>query len=202
MKSLETERLKLRPFGPGDMGEAHRLLYADPEVAVAWAARTRTLDEIRASFAAKVAQADADLGFMAIVLKADHTLIGTLALQRYLPGDDTSYIILESDPDYRVGSNPAFIEAELTYALGRAYWGQGLAAEAGQALLDHGFKNLGVGRIINSVNSQNTRSLKLMHRLGFRLEANLNPKPFGDQEGPGVIGILENLQLHPPPPVP
>jgi RimJ/RimL family protein N-acetyltransferase len=192
MKSVETTRLLLRPFMASDLQHIHRLVYADPEVAPAWTGRTKTVDEIQTSFAAKVAQQENDFGFLAIVLKARNELIGTVALQRYMPGDDTGYMVLESKPDYRVGSDPRVIEVELTYALGRAYWSQGYAIEAGLALIRHGFNEMGVGRIINSVNSQNFRSVNLMRRLGFRLERNLRPKPFGNLEASGVIGILNN----------
>jgi RimJ/RimL family protein N-acetyltransferase len=192
MKTLETTRLILRPFVMGDLDDIHRLVYADPEVAPAWTARTKTIDEIQASFVAKVAQQENDFGFLAILLKARNELIGTVALQRYMPSDDTGYMVLESEPDYRVGSNPDAIEVELTYALGHAYWGQGYAAEAGRALIEHGFNEMGVSRIINSVNSQNIRSVNLMRRLGFRFQRNLHPNPFGYSDNPGVIGTLNN----------
>jgi len=192
METLTTERLRLRPFAPGDLEETHRLLYADPEVAVAWAGRTRTLAEIQESFAAKVAQAGAAFGFLAVVVAATDTLLGTVALQRYAPTGDTSYIVLPDAPDYRVGSDPGVIEVELTYALGRAYWGQGYAAEAGRALLRHGFTRLGVNRIVNSVSSRNTASIALIRRLGFTLQPNLHPKPMLNSDAPGVIGVLTN----------
>jgi RimJ/RimL family protein N-acetyltransferase len=194
MKTLHTPRLLLRPFTMGDLHETHRLLYADPQVAPAWTARTKSLDEIQFTFAAKVAQQENDFGFLAVVLKAGSQLIGTVALQRYLPGDDTHYMRLENAPDYRVGSDPARIEVELTYALGRAYWRQGFASEAGRALIAHGFKEMAVWRIINSVNGQNLTSVNLMRRLGFRLERNLYRSPFGHLDAAGIIGILDSAE--------
>lgn len=193
MKTLETERLILRPFTMYDLEETHRLIYADPEVAPAWAGRTRTVDEIQESFAAKVGQQENDFGFLAVVLKQGNSLMGAVALQRYAPSDDTSYMVLENAPDYRVGSNPDYIEVELTYALGRVCWSQGYAAEAGRALVEYGFNDMAVSRIVNDVSSQNIHSINLMRRLGFHFQKNLHPNPFGaNSDAPGVIGILNH----------
>jgi RimJ/RimL family protein N-acetyltransferase len=190
MKRLETDRLILRPFTWADFETAHHLLYADPLVAPAWAGRVKTPSEVRPGFAAKVAQREGDLGFLALTRRTDGQLLGAIALQPYAPGDDTSYIRLADAPDYRVGSDPHRCEAELTYVLGRAYWGHSYAAEAAQAVLTYGFTELGVDRIVNDVSSANASSLALMRRLGFRLQPNLHPHPFAASDAPGVIGTL------------
>jgi RimJ/RimL family protein N-acetyltransferase len=89
--------------------------------------------------------------------------------------------------------DPDLLEVELTYAFGRAYWGRGYATEAGQAMLAYGFDEMGIARIINDVSSENQRSVNLMRRLGFELQRNLHPKPFGEHSRTSaVIGILEN----------
>jgi RimJ/RimL family protein N-acetyltransferase len=194
MKPLTTARLHLRPFTWADFAETHRLLYADPAVAPGWTGRVKTLEEIRPSFAAKVVQRAGDLSFLALLHRADEQLLGTIALQRYAPDDDTSYMRLADAPEYRVGSDPAVIEAELTYALGRAYWGQGYATEAAWAVLAYGFQELGVARIVNDVSSANTASLDLTRRLGFQLCANLNPHSFGPDAPPGIIGTLTRAE--------
>lgn len=191
MRTLVTDRLMLRPFVQDDLLRTHQLLYADPEVAPAWTGRTKTIAEIETSFARKVTQPENGFGFLAIVSKVEQALIGTIALQRYELDDDTSYIVMECAPTYRVGGDPAVIEVELTYALGRAYWGNGFTTEAGRRVIDYGFNELGVRRIINDVSSTNTHSINVMRRLGFRLQRNLHPRPFLNSDAPGVIGLLE-----------
>ena len=56
---------------------------------------------------------------------------------------------------------------ELGYALGRAWWGQGLMREAVDAACGHAFTALGIRRIEAEVNPANTASCALLARVGF-----------------------------------
>ncbi|MFN2625571.1 MAG: GNAT family N-acetyltransferase, partial [Mycobacteriales bacterium] len=58
-------------------------------------------------------------------------------------------------------------EVEVGWHLGRAYWGNGYATEAGAAALDHGFQTVGLDRIFAVVYSENARSLAVCDRLGM-----------------------------------
>jgi len=75
-------------------------------------------------------------------------------------------------------------EVELGYALGQAYWGRGFATEACRVVIAYVFEDLGLSRLVNSVDSRNPRSIRLMERLGFEVEANLHP------DGTRVVGVL------------
>jgi RimJ/RimL family protein N-acetyltransferase len=188
---LETARLLVRPFAVSDVDDVHRLLYADPAVADNWTGLSRTREDVQKRFAThKAWRLEQEFGFRAVVLKVSGIPIGLMGLQKYEIGEDTSYIVFP-DGSSPVGRDPTVLEAELTYALGRAYWGQGYATEAGLALLNHGFTHAGVGRIVNEVRAANVRSVKLMKRLGFRIIPNLRPHA----DGPGIIGILDNPTL-------
>jgi ribosomal-protein-alanine N-acetyltransferase len=193
MKTLETERLVLRPFRLEDREEIHRLVYADPQVAPVWSSRTWTLAEITESFAHKLAQRPNGLDFQAITLKATGELIGLLGFQLYEEGDIEEYMIFEQEASRRT-YDPGFFEVEITYALGYAFWHQGYATEAGKALIEHGFRELTIGRIVNSVAAENIPSVKLMKRLGLRIQRDLKPTPFTGpwKNSPGMIGILVN----------
>ena len=193
MKVLETERLILRPFHLEDRAEIHRLVYADPQVAPGWTGRTWALDEITESFARKLAQRANGLDFQAMVLKATGELMGLIGFQLHEEGELEEYIIFENEASHRV-YDPAFFEVEITYAVGYAFWHKGYATEAGQALIEHGFRDLNIGRIVNSVAEENVHSVNLMKRLGLRIERNLKPKPFSGpwHNSDGVIGILDN----------
>ena len=194
MFPLETQRLLLRPFIEGDVDAIYALVYADSQVREAWSGYTGPLEAFRLRYRAKaVWHAEGGVGFLAVVRKADDRLLGLMGFQRYGPGEDTSHMRL-MDPKEQVGYDPALTEVELTYALGRAYWGQGYATEAGQSLIEFGFRQLGIDRIVNAVLVHpDHRSLPLIERLGFRVVENLNPQVIS--EGPcagasGAIGIL------------
>ncbi|MBD3217760.1 MAG: GNAT family N-acetyltransferase [candidate division Zixibacteria bacterium] len=60
--------------------------------------------------------------------------------------------------------------AEAGYWLGKQFWGQGIAKEALQLLLNFGFKQLKLNRIYARVMHPNTASCRLLERTGFRKE--------------------------------
>jgi [ribosomal protein S5]-alanine N-acetyltransferase len=185
MTILETERLILRHFNLGDLDEIYRLVYADPAVKDTWSGATGTPNEIKARFAERHILVEGDFCLRALALKDTSTLIGLMGFQRHAPGEgrDIWYLQSESSLNRRVGFDPNYVEVELTYALGRAYWKQGYATEMGRALVAYGFDKLGIGRILQGVRSDNPNSVNLMRRLGFRIENGLDP---GE-----VVGILE-----------
>ena len=60
--------------------------------------------------------------------------------------------------------------SEIGYDLAQAFWGQGLMREALAAVLRHGFEAMGLNRIEAFVHPQNTRSVRLLQRMGFQRE--------------------------------
>jgi len=56
---------------------------------------------------------------------------------------------------------------EVQYGLARAYWGQGLATEAGRALFAFGFQELALPEIVAAVETKNTASARVAERLGM-----------------------------------
>jgi [ribosomal protein S5]-alanine N-acetyltransferase len=57
--------------------------------------------------------------------------------------------------------------ASFGIALARAHWGKGIAATAGDLMLERAFVTLNLERIVAEVHASNERSLRLMARLGF-----------------------------------
>lgn len=57
---------------------------------------------------------------------------------------------------------------ELVTALAPAYWGHGLGGEAVRGLLRHAADNLGLTEAYGMVGAENTASLSMCRRLGFR----------------------------------
>lgn len=60
--------------------------------------------------------------------------------------------------------------AELGYWLGADAWGNGYATEAASALVDFGFKELGLSRIYAQVLEGNTTSCNVLEKLGMLCE--------------------------------
>ena len=84
-------------------------------------------------------------GYCVVVVKGGKEIIGWNGLS-YLPETD---------------------EVELGYLLSKAYWGKGLATEAGQASLRFGFDVLGQERIIAIIHPENLASQRVALRLGM-----------------------------------
>jgi RimJ/RimL family protein N-acetyltransferase len=58
--------------------------------------------------------------------------------------------------------------AELGYYLGRAHWGQGLATEAGQAIVAFGIEDLDYPRLTSGYHLDNPASGRVLAKLGFK----------------------------------
>ena len=71
---------------------------------------------------------------------------------------------------------PVGHDRELVIALSGRCWGRGVAFEASQAAMRHGFEVLKLDPILAAVDLPNERSHRLMVRLGF--------KPTGESQGP------------------
>jgi [ribosomal protein S5]-alanine N-acetyltransferase len=61
--------------------------------------------------------------------------------------------------------------ASLGYAIGdSSLWGQGLGFLGAKLMLEFAFENLKLERVTAEVNATNTRSLRVLEKLGFKLE--------------------------------
>ena len=66
-------------------------------------------------------------------------------------------------------------EVGLYWGLASAHRGRGYATEAAAALIDHGFREMRLARIVATTTRDNLASIAVMRRLGMRVE--LNPPP-------------------------
>jgi RimJ/RimL family protein N-acetyltransferase len=182
---LETDRLLLRFFTPGDEA-IHQLVFADPEVAVPFCGTTRTLEQVRDWLVCRAVQATTDeFGFWAVERRADGALLGLVGLQPYVP----DWIVWPDDP------HPTYrrIGVETSYAFGRQHWNHGYATEATRAVLDYAFGVLRLARVAYAVDAANERSVRLMRRLGFGEIRNLHPAAVGS-----FLGALDNDRIRSP----
>jgi RimJ/RimL family protein N-acetyltransferase len=69
-----------------------------------------------------------------------------------------------------LGIRQRFDRAELGYWIGKPYWGRGYATEAATALMEYGFRELGLNRIFAVHFRRNPASGRVMQKLGMTQE--------------------------------
>jgi [ribosomal protein S5]-alanine N-acetyltransferase len=161
MKTLETERLLLRPFTNDDR-DIHTVVFSNPDVCRYYCGKTRTPEETQEWLIHRKWQSrnEDELGFLAVVRKDDNQIMGLVALQLLV----AFWLRFEDEPDTVLYP----LVVELSYAFGREYQGQGYATEACQALIEFGFKGMRLPRLTNSIAPENIPSVRLCEKLGFR----------------------------------
>lgn len=144
--TLETTRLRLRPYREADIAELLPLI-GTREVAATTLriAHPYTEQDARAFLA--LAQ-EGDKIWLAVTLRADGRQIGGIGLR----------------------VEPPHQHAELGYWLGVDYWGKGYATEAAREMLRYGFEDLGLHRIFASHFKHNPASGRILVKLGMRYE--------------------------------
>jgi RimJ/RimL family protein N-acetyltransferase len=142
---LETRRLLLRPFGPGDAESIHPI-YSDPIVMryVATGPMTDFLVTQRLLEDYTAHQQRHGYSFWAVVERSSGLLIGDAGLYRTPAG-----------------------EVELGYTLGAAWWGRGYATEAASRWLSAAFYELGIDEVVALAEPANTASLHVLTKLGL-----------------------------------
>ncbi|RYY25684.1 MAG: N-acetyltransferase [Sphingomonadales bacterium] len=143
---METERLVLRPRRPDDAEALHEI-YSDERLMHYWSHGPHaTLEETRTRMADK----SPDWRCWSITRHGDDTAIGFVAAGEKRQGNVT----------------------EIGYALARAHWGSGFAAEAVTRMVEQIFAE-GQRRVFADTDPDNTASRALLERLGFKLEGYL-----------------------------
>lgn len=149
-KVLETNRLVLRRLSVDDaefiLGHLndpsfHRYI-GDRGVRTVEQARQYVVDRVMASYERF------GFGIYMVELKDTREQIGTCGLVKR-----------EEMEDVEVG-----------FALLPQYWSNGYALEAAQAVMEYGHQELGLSRIVAIVNPGNSRSFKLLEKIGLKFE--------------------------------
>jgi len=146
---LLTARLLIRSFVPDDVA-ALSMLYGDPRVMrYVGIGVPLTPDETRDALE-RIMRDEQRHGFAAwaVTRRGADDLIGEAGLQ-----------LLEGGR-----------EVELTYLFSPAAWGKGYASEAAAAVLDYGFTELGLSRVVAVAYPANAASLAVLRKLGMRSE--------------------------------
>ncbi len=84
--------------------------------------------------------------------------------------------------------------AEVGYVLNPEYWGKGIAAEALERVLEFGFETLGLHRIEAKFVEENSRSRRVMEKVGMTFEGILREAMLikGEYVNIGVCSILHS----------
>lgn len=85
-------------------------------------------------------------------------------------------------------------EADIGYEFAPERWGQGFATEAATALVDFGFRELGLHRISSWCIADNAASARVLEKLGMRLEGRLRQNEYfkGRWWDTLIYGLLED----------
>lgn len=148
-KTIDAERLLITDWTPND-AEAAFAIYGDRRVMAPMQGQPiETLEEQeqRLTDRCKAMEALPGYGFCKLIRKDDGQIVGS-GILKPLPNSDW---------------------IEVGWHLRSDCWGQGYATEAGKALLDYGFGDLGLDRIYAIVHPLNEPSKRVALRLGMRL---------------------------------
>lgn len=99
-----------------------------------------------------------NFGLWAATLKENDSLIGFIGLN--IPGFETHFT-----PCVEVG-----------WRLGSEYWGKEYAPEAAKACLEYGFNKIGLDEIVSFTVPANTKSIRVMEKIGMKRDINGNFK--------------------------
>jgi RimJ/RimL family protein N-acetyltransferase len=172
MPTLTTGRLALRQVRDEDAA-AVLDVFGDPEVVRYWSSpplenladAQALIRQIHGLFRAKT------LFQWGIALRSTDVLAGTCTL-------------LHLDLEHRRG--------EIGFALGQRHWGQGIAREAVERVIQLAFDELDLQRLEADVDPRNERSLRLLERQGFLREGLLRERYHvgGETQDTMLLGLL------------
>ena len=148
---LETERLHLRPFTPEDGDAMYRNWASDPDVTryLTWQPHPNA-DVSRALAARWAMESEQPEAYMwAIVPKTLGEPIGSISVVRI---------------------NETYESAEIGYCIGKAWWRQGLTAEALRAVIEYLIRNVGMRRVSALHDVNNPNSGAVMRKAGMKQE--------------------------------
>jgi RimJ/RimL family protein N-acetyltransferase len=177
---LETERLILRDFVKEDW---RRVLeyQSDPLYLryYEWTDRTpEAVQEFVGWFLDHQKQEPRIKFQLAVTLKVNNHLIGNCGIRM---------------------DKPESFQADIGYELDPKYWNHGYATEAAHAIVDFGFRTLGLHRVWSWCVADNLGSAHVLEKLGMRLEGHLRENEYYRDRWWDTLmyGILEDeWQMH------
>lgn len=170
---LQTERLGLRPVEPGDVGAILALAsdrsIADTMISIPHPLTARDVEGWTSS--GDAAAIHPTSCYFAARRNSDNSLVGVISLR-------------DIDHEHRL--------AELSFWIGRPFWGNSYATEAARAVVGHAFTRMELNRLQAFHMVRNEASGKVLRKLGFREEGRLRQRvvKWGVFEDVVAYGIL------------
>jgi ribosomal-protein-alanine N-acetyltransferase len=152
---IQTARLLLREFVPGDFEDVHALT-RDPEVARHSSWGPLSEEETKA--------------WLAQTLEAAQTQARTVFEVAVTLRENPAHVIGTAHLSIR---DRASREGVLGYSFHRGFWGQGYATEAASALLRLAFTRLDLHRVCATASPENTGSHRVLEKIGMQREGTL-----------------------------
>lgn len=177
LPTIESEKVLLRPFSPGDVAEVTRLA-SDKEIAKTTSNIPHPYEEKMAKKWIEKHEKEWEKGEalkLAVTRKEDENLVGSISLEIYDQHD----------------------MAELGYWIGKEYWSKGYCTEAAAAIIEYGFEVLDLNKIYASYFKDNPGSGKVLKKLGMRKEGCFRQhfKKWGEYKDQVYYGILKDEYL-------
>jgi [ribosomal protein S5]-alanine N-acetyltransferase len=149
MKTIETERLILRPMAASDT-EAMLTIFTDPPVMAAFSLTSFSRQQMEEWVQRNLDhQEKFGYGLFSVILKSSGKLIGDCGLEQMdVEGEKV---------------------AELGYDFHSDYWHQGYATEAASAVRDFAFNELNLTRLVSLIRVGNYPSKRVAERVGESL---------------------------------
>lgn len=153
---IKTSRLVLRWTSEDDIDSIYEI-FSDPQVMRYWSVTPLMNREAAAQMQREIAEGNLKESAWkwGLALSDSNKLIGTCTL---------------------FNLNLSNGRAEIGYAMGRPYWGNGYMNEALQALVKHAFDVVQLRRLEADVDPRNTASIRTLERLGFQREGYLRER--------------------------
>ncbi len=174
LSTLETARLRIRPLDRRDV-EAYFEIKSDPEVTNRYCLEPdKSFNETKIWVEKRLEDyAKRNVTYWVFTLRENDKAIGGCCFWNF-------------DPTLRC--------AELGYELARAYWNLGLTSEALPVILTYGFVDMDLHRIEALPLAFNEPSVKLLRKLGFKLEGTIRERVYfrGRFEDQLMFGLLKD----------
>ena len=163
--SLETPRLRLRPYRTDDL-DALAAILGDAETMQYYAAPFTRAQSRRWIEQNIERYRDDGFGLWAMDLRATGEFAGNCGLVARMVADER--------------------EVEIGWHVARHLWGQGLAPEAAVACRDYGATELGITRLISLIRPVNTPSRRVAEKIGMTVEKEV---PYGPERWPHLVYV-------------
>ncbi len=150
--TLHTERLTLRPYARSDF-DAFACFMAGPRSP--WMGGPKTRDEAWTWFTNDIASWPL-YGFGTLAVELDGQMVGGVGLVH----------------------PPDFPEPECGWFIFDGFEGQGLATEAGRAILDHTFATTALDSVVSYIWEKNPASIKVAEKLGGVYDPDAKMPPY------------------------